>query len=350
MDYMTISKESIKDIDISWFKLLSILADGNAYTKEYLLEASGDMSYYFQENIKKIIEIFHIKLTINGDTYQIHKPLSLLSYEKIRSALPEEINKKITDIHIFPRIDSTNIFANTITNVRQHTGEVVLAEHQTAGRGRGDRKWVSPFGRNIYFSLRWSFESTPQALPAYSLVVGLAVSKTLEEIGLKNIGIKWPNDVLINEKKISGILIENRVHVGDNTDINMPPTLTIGIGINVDMDIDQGITIDREWTDITKELEDFNIDRNSIISKLIFNIINMSIKFEKEGFDIFKNEFSKFDIAKDRSINISKKLDNSSIVNGICRGINSEGGIIIETKEDGIQEFYGGEISLTIFD
>ena len=135
---------------------------------------------------------------------------------------------------------------------------LVLAERQTAGRGRRGRKWVSPFAENIYYSLVLRIEGGMRQLEGLSLVVGLAVMQALRELGIPGAGLKWPNDVLVGQKKIAGILLEL---VGDPADVCH---VVLGVGINVNMQMTD--EVDQQWTSMRLE-SGRAFDRNHLVAQ-----------------------------------------------------------------------------------
>src|SRR5690606_37620720 len=104
---------------------------------------------------------------------------------------------------------------------------VCLAERQTAGRGRRGRAWVSPFGSNLYFTMAQNFQGGALALEGLRLVVGVSVVEALAGLGIKGLGLKWPNDVFCQGSKVAGILLEM------NGDVSGECQVVIGIGLNI---------------------------------------------------------------------------------------------------------------------
>src|SRR5690606_22869911 len=112
------------------------------------------------------------------------------------------------------------------------------------GKGRRGRTWVSPLGRNIYFSLLWGFQNGVAALEGLSLLCAVAVVRALQRAGVDGLGVKWPNDVLRHGNKLAGILLEVQ------GDVTGPCRVVIGIGINVHMPASAGASIDQAYSDL----------------------------------------------------------------------------------------------------
>lgn len=236
--------------------------------------------------------------------------------ENINSSLPSFALHDEIVIHILDSIDSTNRFLKN-----QKPSSVIsicCAETQTNGQGRMGRSWHSPYGENIYFSIRIPVEeSDVHHLTGLSLVASLAVIDTLRTFDLhRQLSIKWPNDILWEHKKLSGCLIEL---------IKAPSEVIIGIGINVNSKTFNNPLPDKEWCslfDITNQSH----DRNPIIGKLTVNLIQHLNQLIKEGFSSFTRQWQKVDNLKGKPISLIKP---SGIITGVSQGIDQSGCLII---------------------
>src|SRR5690606_9561910 len=139
-----------------------------------------------------------------GRGYRLKNPLSLFSRELLEPGL-RLLN---WHLHLYDSLDSTNAEALRLLQAQTAIPLVVLAEAQTAGRGRRGRTWVSPAAQNLYLSLAYRITGGMQQLSGLSLVAGLAVKDALHRIGIAGVGLKWPNDVYVGGKKIAGVLLE----------------------------------------------------------------------------------------------------------------------------------------------
>ena len=151
----------------------------------------------------------------------------MLSPEIIAAALPSKILGQ--SLFVFDALPSTNTFALEIARNPTPQGTVVLADRQTAGRGRLQRSWFSPPNANIYGSLILSFTGHFQCLGWVPLMAGTAIAQAIEDSTTINITLKWPNDILIDEQKIGGILCESFKQDSTKT------CVVIGFGINVNL-------------------------------------------------------------------------------------------------------------------
>ena len=254
-----------------------------------------------------------------------------LDKEKILSKLSNEFRSKVV-LEVFDTISSTNDYLLRKEKNKNKDIKICIAEEQTKGRGRRGKSWISPKFKNIYFSLNSYLKK--EDLSGLSIAVALSVSKVLKKINVMSL-IKWPNDLLVGNKKICGILIET-AKVGELTKV------VIGIGINVNMEYSE--LIDQEWTSIKLEKKQ-SVDRNSIITEMINQLCITLNKFEQEEFDYFLNKFKSLDLLKDKEFTLKDKPYETFI----GKGIDNKGLLIAQNlKDQRIVKFSSGEVSLKL--
>ena len=254
-----------------------------------------------------------------------------LDKEKILSKLSNEFRSKVV-LEVFDTISSTNDYLLRKEKNKNKDIKICIAEEQTKGRGRRGKSWISPKYKNIYFSLNSYLKK--EDLSGLSIAVALSVSKVLTKINVMSL-IKWPNDLLVGNKKICGILIET-AKVGELTKV------VIGIGINVNMEYSE--LIDQEWTSIKLEKKQ-SVDRNSIITEMIKQLCITLNKFEQEEFDYFLNKFTSLDLLKDKEFTLKDKPNETFI----GKGIDNKGLLIAQNlKDQRIVKFSSGEVSLKL--
>ena len=254
-----------------------------------------------------------------------------LDKEKILSKLSNEFRSKVV-LEIFDTISSTNDYLLRKEKNKNKDIKICIAEEQTKGRGRRGKSWISPKYKNIYFSLNSYLKK--EDLSGLSIAVALSVSEVLNKINVMSL-IKWPNDLLVGNKKICGILIETAKE-GELTKV------VIGIGINVNMEYSE--LIDQEWTSIKLEKKQ-SVDRNSIITEMINQLCITLNKFEQEEFDYFINKFTSLDLLKDKEFTLKDKPNETFI----GKGIDNKGLLIAQNlKDQRIVKFSSGEVSLKL--
>lgn len=269
--------------------------------------------------------------SLQGTGYRLKAPLILLDEVEIQRLIAA---KHPIDLEVFGSIASTN---DQFQGKPQCDNlQFCMTEHQTKGRGRFGRAWVSPFGANIILSCRWPLRRDPSELGGLSLCVSLAILATLKEFGMEECLCKWPNDIVYRGQKLAGVLIEVRGESHGLTEA------IIGIGLNVNMQEKEGDAIEQAWTSLQKILGSSQ-DRNLIAALLIKNVSQYLERFSEKGFADFKAEWAKYNYLKDRTIEL--KIGSDSVA-GIVRGVNDLGHLLLETESGGIHVYSAGDTSI----
>lgn len=271
--------------------------------------------------------------------------MNLLDEAIIRKNItPKKLNDLFT-LHLFDCIDSTNLYLKT--NYSQKDVNICSAEMQTNGRGRFSRNWYSPFAKNIYLSYRLNLQKSTKELSSLSLVVGLIVIKTLVEFNIaQDISIKWPNDILWQEKKLAGVLIE--LPILNHKDITKKPheiPIIIGIGLNVNSspkDILENNTINKPWCSIFDITNNY-FDRNIIIAKLISNLNKYISIFSMSGFMKFQSLWHEFDYLFSKEIVVEQI---TARISGKACGVNEFGELILRDSKGKYVTLNSGETSI----
>ncbi len=257
----------------------------------------------------------------------IREPLNI---EQIHRVLTPESQANLTKIDIFDSIDSTNSYL--LKQAKQSkSGHVCLAEHQTQGRGRLERSWYSPRGKNVYCSLLWCFSQPPRDISGLSIAIGVMVVNALHQYGIPlGIQLKWPNDVLSAGRKLSGILLER----------NSSDSVVIGIGLNLDVQE----ACEKKWVDVM-ELTGHPPRRNFLIGLLLNELLTQLPLFEQQGLPPFLLEWQKYDVLRDKQIIVSTP---QQVIHGVMRGINESGELLLEKENGELQGFRYGEVSVGV--
>tara|TARA_Y100000766_G_C18742576_1_gene524375 strand:+ start:42 stop:845 length:804 start_codon:yes stop_codon:yes gene_type:complete len=252
----------------------------------------------------------------------------------IKGSLSKTLLNDIDSIIIEDSTESTNDNAKNYLKNQKKLFSVHLAEQQIAGRGRNNRKWISPHGKNIYLSLGWKSTLLHSQLEGLSLAVATSLISSLKEFTSSNLKIKWPNDLLINKKKISGILIET-------TDSEIGLDVVIGIGINVHMDKSEGSEIDQSWGNL-EENPLHKLDRNEIIVSIISKMYELFKDYPNSGFKKYHHVFETHNLLKDKlcKVNVDKETYEGKVL-----GVNDLGELLLE-KNGEIQHLRYGEVSI----
>jgi len=325
--------------------ILDILKDGNFHSGESLGEALGCSRTAVWKRLQKL-EILGLDIeSIKGTGYRVAGGFELLEAQLIKSQLTEMAAAELADLEVFKSIDSTNKYAREKAEQAPVSGSVVLAEQQSAGRGRRGKTWVSPFAANIYLSIVWDFEQGAQALEGLSLAVGVAVKRALNAQGVNGVQLKWPNDIYVEGQKLGGILLEM---IGDPAG---QCSVIVGVGINVAMPETQGSDIDQEWTDIRSQLQKYpdgenqRPSRNKLAASLISEIVMLLRDFQAQGFSMYRDEWQAADAFFGQEAVISTPKQS---ITGIVKGVDQNGALRLQRENGKIETFIGGELSLRL--
>lgn len=307
--------------------LISILADGEFHSGEQLGERLGMSRAAINKHIQTLRDWGVDVFTVPGKGYSLPEPVQLLNEELIAGQIDQG---RVTVLSV---IDSTNQYLLDRLNELQ-SGDACVAEYQQAGRGRRGRKWFSPFGANLYLSIYWRLEQGPAAAVGLSLVIGIVIAEVLQSLGADKVRVKWPNDLYLQDRKLSGILVELTGKTGDAAQI------VSGAGINLAMRRVESDVVNQGW--ISLQEAGVSIDRNALAARLIKELRAALQLFEQEGLAPYLSRWEKLDNFLNRPV---KLIIGDKEIFGISRGIDTQGALLLE--QDGvIKPWVGGEISL----
>lgn len=307
--------------------LISILADAEFHSGEQLGERLGMSRAAINKHIQTLRDWGVDVFTVPGKGYSLPEPIQLLDEEQIARQIE---HGRVT---VLPVIDSTNQYLLDRLSELQ-SGDACVAEYQQAGRGRRGRKWFSPFGSNLYLSMYWRLEQGPAAAIGLSLVIGIVIAEVLQSLGADKVRVKWPNDLYLQDRKLSGILVELTGKTGDAAQI------VSGAGINLMMRRVESDVVNQDW--ISLQEAGISIDRNQLAACLIKELRAGFKLFENEGLAPYLGRWEKLDNFINRPV---KLIIGDKEIFGISRGIDAQGALLLE-QEGVIKPWIGGEISL----
>lgn len=313
--------------------LLKLLKDGRFHSGQALGAGLGISRSAVWKQLQHLEAELGLSVhKVRGKGYRLAKPLLLLDVAEICAKEGCE-----WPVHLYDSIDSTNAEALRSIGRGVEAPFLVLAERQIAGRGRRGRKWVSPFAENLYYSLVLRIDGGMRQIEGLSLVVGLAVMHSLRDMGVVEAGLKWPNDVLVGEKKIAGILLEL---VGDPADVCH---VVLGVGINVNMHSTD--EVDQQWTSMSLEAgRDF--DRNELVARMGGKLQEYLKLHHASGFAAIQSEWERYHLWQGRAVSLIAGINR---IDGVVMGIDRQGALRL--KVDGVEKiFSGGELSLRLRD
>lgn len=238
-------------------------------------------------------------------------------------------------VHFAKETDSTNIWGKQLAREGASHGTIAVAEYQSKGKGRFDRKWTAKPGSSVMFTIIVKPDIPPICAPMLTLVIGLSIAQAIEKLGVHT-AIKWPNDVVVSGKKICGTLTEMGL------DGNKIRYVLIGSGINVNTE-EVPEELQEKATSLFLETGK-HFDRNQILALVMEYFERNYGKFIQTcDLSLLLEEYNLCLANMDRQV---KVLDPAGEYEGIARGINKDGELLVETKEKGVVLVSAGEVSV----
>ena len=314
--------------------ILEVLADGHFHSGETLAKSLGVTRAAVWKKVRALEKLGLSVFRVPGKGYRLADPLQLLDANIISGGLSPACRARLKGITVLDTVDSTNTWLGS----RSSDPEVCLAEFQSAGRGRRGRSWVSPFGANLYLSLSWRFDEWPTGFTALGMVTAIAAVRALKVLGLDEVRIKWPNDLIAGGRKLGGVLIDIQ---------GEPPGATravIGLGMNVRMPAAAAQDIDQPWMDLATLAEGTPPERNRIAAALVESLVSAMGEFQTEGFAAFTADWEALDLVAGKAVALHS---HDHTVTGVAAGVDGEGALLLKTP-GGLKRFVSGDLSLRI--
>ncbi|MES9993227.1 MAG: bifunctional biotin--[acetyl-CoA-carboxylase] ligase/biotin operon repressor BirA [Candidatus Thiodiazotropha sp.] len=317
-------------------ELIQSLADGRFHSGQELGRLLHVTRSSVWKKLQQIKQKYSLEIdAVSGRGYRLREALDLLNPDTIQAMLRTEGIEPLPALVLHACIDSTNSWLMQHAANGAELGTVCVAEQQLAGKGRHGRKWISPFGRNIYLSMLWRFEEPPMQLAGLSLASAIAVKRLLHQINCDQAGLKWPNDVLWQGKKLAGLLLEVTGEAGG------PSQVVIGIGLNTSLG-SHGDDIDQPWVDLSAIPNIMPFTRNQLVSKLIRHLRDVVGEYQAGGLASFTEEWHQHDLFLGEQVEIRS---HNRVHTGEHLGIDGNGAIRLHCDGEE-QSFHAGEVSL----
>lgn len=317
--------------------LLSVLADGCFHSGQSLGTRFGMSRSAINKHMQAIEALGLSVQAVTGKGYRLARRLELLDAQRILAYCGDGQRDRLTGIEILCDVDSTNRYLLEAARQRAPSGRAVFAERQWRGRGRRGRDWQSPFGENLYFSFLWRSDAGIEGLAGLTLAIGVAVARTAGDLGLQDVGLKWPNDVLWNDRKLAGVLVEVA------GEAQGPCAAVIGVGLNLFLPRAAAARVTQPWIDVETAIGR-RVSRNEAAGRLVHHILEMLPRFEQSGLTPFLADWRALDCVRDRRIDLHS---DAGVMPGIARGVDDSGALLVD-MEGQRRRFAFGEISLRL--
>ncbi len=273
--------------------------------------------------------------------YCLPWPVQMLDATRIRAALPASWERLGVTLEVHAELDSTSSeLQRRLASAADLS--MVLAESQTAGRGRRGRSWLSPPGLNLYLSCLKRFERGFQALSGLSLAVGVIVLRALEELGISGAGLKWPNDVLAAGAggalgKLAGVLVEL------SGEYRGPCVAIMGIGLNLRLTPELHRLAGQPTCDLASLTRGAGLDRNQVAAVLIVALAHGMDQFEHRGFAAFEAEYARSDLLRGQPL----RLDGAfGTFEGTGAGIDMHGALQVHLADGSVRRIDSADVTV----
>jgi BirA family biotin operon repressor/biotin-[acetyl-CoA-carboxylase] ligase len=315
--------------------LLRILSDGRFHSGTAIGRTLGVSRAAICKAIHALGDCGVDVYAVAGKGYRLPNAVELLNAEAVLNGMAAEARTLVSQLEFHLELPSTNAHLMQLASRGAPAGSACFAEYQSAGRGRRGRHWVSPFGGNLYLSLLWRFPSAAAVANGLSPALGVAVAEAIREATQIGVGLKWPNDVVWQGRKVAGVLLEM---AGESTG---PCYVVAGIGVNVAMDAAAAAAIDQPWTDLAA-IAEAPIARNRLAATVLQHAVLALQRFERDGFAPFAARWRLHDAYAGKSALLHLPRES---LRGTVSGIDERGALVFVHGGEA-RAYAAGELSL----
>lgn len=322
-------------------QLLAMLAPGQSLSGTVLAAKAG----VTRAAVWKQIQILRDRgVPIEASTsmgYQLPWPLQMLDGKAIRAGMPPSLAAVLGTLEVHWELDSTSSELQR-RGAQAADFSILLAETQTAGRGRRGRPWLSPPGLNLYLSCLKRFENGFASLAGLSLAIGVIVLRAMDSLGIAGAGLKWPNDLLATGGtrpvgKLGGILVEL------NGEYQGPCVAIIGIGLNLRLTEVLREQAGQPTCDLATLVGGDPPDRNQVAARLIGALVEGLQQFEREGFEGFAADFARHDLLRGERIHLAGA---SGAFDGIGAGVDARGALLVRANDGELHRIDSADVTV----
>jgi len=315
--------------------VLRLLADGECHSGEALAAKLGISRAAVWKQVRGLERLDLRVDAVRGKGYRLGRPVELLDAREISAALGQPLRRAIERLDVLEKTDSTNSVLLTGPKPAPGKLRVCLAEYQTGGRGRRGRAWLAPLGRGLCMSVDWMFATQPQDLAGLALAAGVVVRRAIIALTGLPVLIKWPNDLLLDVKKLGGVLVELAA------ESHGPCHAVIGVGINVSAS-PALLAVPGSWAggavDLATATGECAPSRNALAAALIEALAGLFQDYTECGLSAYHAELTDADYLHERRVVADGVL-------GTAIGIGADGTLLLET-EAGVSRILAGDVTV----
>jgi BirA family biotin operon repressor/biotin-[acetyl-CoA-carboxylase] ligase len=316
--------------------LLRVLADGQVHSDVRLAERFGVARADVWKEMARL-ERWGLKVHSQpGRGYRLESPVELLSHQRLLEDFTALL--ELESFALFTEIPSTNQYLIGRPPTGDSRLSVCIAEYQSSGRGRRGRTWASPLGSGICSSFGWCFDESPASLAALPLAVGVCARRVLRAVAGVEITLKWPNDLVVGDRKLGGILVELSAEPDGRSHI------VVGIGINFALDraLLRNVC---DWPQGAIDLKSLGVERtvsrHALCVALGQEIGRMFTEFDESGFAPYVKEWRKADHLFGRTVSIEH---GEREFRGTARGISKDAALLVDLDSGERKRFVSGDV------
>jgi BirA family biotin operon repressor/biotin-[acetyl-CoA-carboxylase] ligase len=317
------------------FQALRALADGRFHSGEEMARSFQRSRATLSEALKRAPEMGIELFSVPGKGYRVAEPIDFLDAAAISAELVR--HDKRLRLEVVDEIESTSTRVLQLAASGASSGTCIAAEWQSLGRGRRGRTWISRLGGSLTFSMLWRFERGAGHLGGLSLAVGEAVARALSECGVPRVQVKWPNDVVVDLRKLAGILVET------SGEIQGPSVASIGIGVNYRLSERVLDRIDQPVTDVWQCAE-VAPSRSDLLARILVTLAASLDKFEREGFAASREAWRALHAYQGRRVRVTPGRD--APFDAEVSDVGPDGALIVATADGRTIPLASAEITL----
>ena len=318
------------------FPLLRRLSDGRFHSGQALAD-EFDLSRSSIFNVLGQAEAMGLTIhAVRGRGYRLPDPVEWLDGSAVAKHLGA-IADAYT-IQVLDSVDSTNTTLMEAALGGAADGTLICSEYQHSGKGRRGRQWHSVPGGSLTFSTLWRFDNGLQSLAGLSLIVGLAIARAVNRHSRHPARLKWPNDVLVDYRKLAGILVEVQGH------LHGAAFAVVGIGLNVRLNEAQRDVVDQAVVDLAEM--GVTVGRNRLLADCLLELHTVLSRFRQHGFAGLRQDWQALDAYAGKPVALS--LPDARSVHGVASGVDETGAFLMRDAASSLIAYSGGEISLRL--
>ena len=317
------------------FQALRALADGRFHSGEEMARSFQRSRATLSEALKRAPEMGIELFSVPGKGYRVAEPIDFLDAAAISSELAR--HDKRLRLDVVDEIESTSTRVLQLAASGAASGTCIAAEWQSTGRGRRGRAWISRLGGSLTFSMLWRFERGAGHLGGLSLAVGEAIARALSECGVPRVQVKWPNDVVVDLRKVAGILVET------SGEIQGPSVAVIGVGVNHRLSERVLDRIDQPVTDVW-QCAGSPPSRSDLLARMLVTLASSLDAFDRSGFSASRDAWRALHAYQGRRVRVTPGRDapfDAEVVD-----VAPDGALVVSTADGRTIPLASAEITL----